>query len=325
MLESGNKKISIIGPGNIGKSIGMACISKDLGDIAYLGRSAERLRGTVLELKPCIDGDQDITISTSTNPAILAGSDVVVITAGKPRTSDMTREDLIRVNTPIIRKCAQDISEHAPDAFVILVTNPLDSMVELMNRVSSVPSNKIMGMAGILDSRRFRAFLGEDFDNARPNEVKGYVIGQHGAKMVPLFSQATIKGRSLQEMLENGEITQERIEEIRKSTLGAGSSVIKFNGSSAYISPASCAATMIESLLVEGRERTMTASVHLQEDFHGVQGVSIGVPVILSQGGVSQISDLSLTADEHEAFLDAANDQMQQNQALDFEDDALAL
>lgn len=308
------KQIAVIGPGNIGKATGLAVIQRGLGDLVFWGRDEQKLRGTKLELMSCIDGDADIDVCVSTDPVIIAGSDVVIVTSGKPRTAGMTRADLIRENAPIIEKVGSMIRQQAPDALVILVTNPLDAMVELMNRTSGLPENKIIGMAGILDSRRFRGLLAEEL-GARSHEVGGIVIGQHSDSMVPLFSRATYRGEKLPDLVASGKLSPEKLEALKQNVATTGATILKFNGMSAYFSPGACATDIAESYLT-GKERQFPASVR-PRGVYGVDGeVSIGVPVIVNGEGVTPF-EVPITAEERAAFDKSVADQITQNKALE--------
>lgn len=308
------RQIAIVGPGNIGKATGLAMIQHGLGDVVFWGRDEDKLRGTKLELMSCVDGDEDFDVCVSTNPAIIAGSDVVVVTSGKPRTGNMTRADLIKENAPIIEKVGAVIAQHAPDALVILVTNPLDAMVELMNRTSGLPENKIIGMAGILDSRRFRGLLAEEL-GVRPHEVEGIVIGQHSDSMVPLFSSATLRGRRLDDLVAAGKMSRERLDGVKTNVASTGATILRLNGMTAYLSPAACATDIAESYLT-GKAREFPASVR-PRGVYGLDGdISIGVPVIVNEEGVTPF-EIPLSPDEKAAFERSVADQVKQNQALD--------
>lgn len=311
---SEHNQIAIIGPGNIGKATGLALIQRGLGDIAFWGRDEQKLRGAKLELMSCVDGDHDIDIRVSTSPEIIRGADVVVVTSGKPRTAGMGRADLIRENAPIIKNVGAMVREQAPDALVILVTNPLDAMVELMNRTSGLPEDKIIGMAGILDSRRFRGLLAEQL-GARSHEVSGIVVGQHSDSMVPLFSRATYKAQNILDMVRDGQFSAEKIERVRQSLASTGATILKYNGVSAYFSPAACVTDIAESYL-RNKERQFTASVR-PLGVYGVDGeISIGVPVIANAQGVKPF-EVPLSPEERLAFEKSVADQMIQNKALD--------
>lgn len=311
---SQHNQIAIIGPGNIGKATGLALIQRGLGDIAFWGRDEHKLRGAKLELMSCVDGDHDIDIRVSTNPEIIRGADVVVVTSGKPRTAGMTRADLIRENAPIIKKMGEMVREQAPDALVILVTNPLDAMVELMNRISGFPEHKIIGMAGILDSRRFRGLLAEEL-GARSHEVSGIVVGQHSDSMVPLFSRATYKGRSILDLVRQGQLSAEKIERVRQSLASTGATILKYNGVSAYFSPGACVTDIADSYL-KNKERQFTASVR-PCGIYGLNGeISIGVPVTVNAQGVKPF-EVPLSPEERAAFEKSVADQITQNKALD--------
>lgn len=311
---SEHNQIAIIGPGNISKATGLALIQRGLGDIVFWGRDEQKLRGAKLELMSCVDGDHDIDIRVSTSAEIIRRADIVVVTAGKPRTAGMTRADLIRENAPIIKNVGEMVREHAADALVILVTNPLDAMVELMNRTSGLPEHKIIGMAGILDSRRFRGLLAEEL-GARSHEVSGIVVGQHSDSMVPLFSRATYKGRNILDMVKDGQLSAAKIENVRQSLASIGATILKYNGVSAYFSPGACVTDIAESYL-RNKERQFTASVR-PCGIYGLNGeISIGVPVTVNAQGAKPF-EVPLSPEEWAAFEKSVADQMIQNKALD--------
>jgi malate dehydrogenase len=231
---------------------------------------------------------------------VIAGADVVIVTAGVPRKPGMSRDDLIGINAGVIKSVGAAIKEHCPDAFVIVITNPLDAMVWAMQRVSGLPANMVVGMAGVLDSARFRTFLAQEFGVA-VEDVTAFVLGGHGDTMVPLVRYSTVAGIPLPDLIKMGWTTRERIDAIVQRTRDGGAEIVKLlKTGSAFYAPASAAIQMAESYLKD-QKRVLPCAAHLDGPY-GVRGLYVGVPVVIGAGGVERIVEIELDAAEREAF-----------------------
>jgi malate dehydrogenase len=231
---------------------------------------------------------------------VLNGADVVIVTAGLPRKPGMSRDELIGVNTEIIASAGRAIAEHCPNAFVIVITNPLDVMVWVMQQASGLPPERVVGMAGVLDSARFRFFLAEEF-GVSVEDVTAFVLGGHGETMVPLIRYSTVAGIPLPEVVRMGWTTQERLDAILQRTRDGGTEIVGLlkNGS-AFYAPASSAIAMAESFLKD-QNRVLPCAVQLNGEY-GVRDLYVGVPVVIGAGGVERIMEIELNAEEKAAF-----------------------
>ncbi|MGI4851947.1 MAG: malate dehydrogenase [Janthinobacterium lividum] len=294
-------KITLVGAGNIGGTLAHLLALKRLGDITLLDVSDGIPQGKALDLIQSmpIDGI-DACIKGSTNNADLKGSDVVIVTAGLARKPGMSRDDLLLTNAGIISQVAENIRTYCPEAFVIVVTNPLDAMVWVMRDVSGLPAERVVGMAGILDSSRFRYFLAQEF-NVSVEDVFAMVMGGHGDSMVPLIRYSTIGGVPLPEMIEQGKITQERIDQIVDRTRNGGGEIVALlKSGSAYYAPAASAVCMVESYLYNKR-RILSCAAWLTGQY-GRRDIYLGVPVIIGQNGVEDVIEVKLNAEEQKMF-----------------------
>jgi len=242
----------------------------------------------------------DANIAGTNDYADTAGSDVVVITAGLPRKPGMSRDDLIGTNVKVMQAVGEGIKQYAPDAFVICITNPLDAMVWVLREVCGLPANKVVGMAGVLDSARFRYFLAEEF-NVSVEDVTAFVLGGHGDTMVPSVRYSTVAGIPLPDLVNMGWTTQEKLDEIIQRTRDGGAEIVGLlKTGSAFYAPASSAISMAESYLRDKR-RVLPCAAYLTGEY-GVDGLYIGVPVILGENGVERIVEIEFDADEKAMF-----------------------
>ncbi|MCB9978786.1 MAG: malate dehydrogenase [Rhodospirillales bacterium] len=294
-------KIALVGAGQIGGTLALLAGMKNLGDVVLFDVAEGVPQGKALDLIEAspVEGF-DCAYTGSNDYAAIAGADVVIVTAGVPRKPGMSRDDLIGINSGIIKTVAEAIKKHAPDAFVIVITNPLDAMVEVMYRVAGLPANKVVGMAGVLDSARFRYFLAEEF-KVSVEDVSAFVLGGHGDTMVPLVRYSTIAGIPLPDMVKMGWTTQERLDAIVQRTRDGGAEIVGLlKTGSAFYAPASSAIAMAESYLLDKR-RVLPCAARLSGQY-GVKDLFIGVPVVIGAGGVEKIVEIEMSADEKAMF-----------------------
>jgi malate dehydrogenase len=242
----------------------------------------------------------DAKLTGASSYEAIAGSDVIIVTAGVPRKPGMSRDDLLGINLKVMEAVGAGIKQYAPDAFVICITNPLDAMVWALQKASGLPATKVVGMAGVLDSARFRYFLADEF-NVSVQDVTAFVLGGHGDDMVPSVRYSTVAGIPLPDLVKMGWTTQERIDAIVKRTRGGGGEIVNLlKTGSAFYAPASSAISMAESYLKDQR-RVLPCAAYLDGEY-GVKGMYVGVPVILGANGVEKIVEISLDADETKMF-----------------------
>jgi malate dehydrogenase len=300
------KKIALVGAGNIGGILGMLCLSKDLGDVVLLDVNEGLAVGKSLDLcqMGCLTGGGVHIAGTSNFEQGLSGADVVVVTAGLARKPGMSRDDLLKTNAAIMKSIAHHIRDHAPNAFVVVVTNPLDAMVWVMQQESGLPPQKVVGMAGILDSARLKAFLAEEFD-VSPKDINTMVLGGHGDTMVPLLNHSTVGSMTLQNLLDAGWISKDRLDEILERTRQGGAEIVKYlQAGSAFFTPAAAAIEMVESYLKD-QKRILPCAAYVQGEY-GIEGLYVGVPVVIGGDGIEEIIELPLTEAEHQALLKSA-------------------
>lgn len=296
------RKIALIGGGQIGGILALIGTQKELGDIVVL--DIPEVEGMVkgkaldiMELRPH-DG-YDANITGTSDYKDIEGSDVVVITAGVPRKPGMTRDDLLDINLKIITNVAKNIKKYAPNAFVIVVSNPLDAIVYSFYKVSGFPKNRVVGMAGALDSGRFRAFIAME-TGLSAQDVSCVVLGGHGPTMVPLSRLATVGGVPIDKLL-----SKEQIEAIEKRTREAGTEIVKLLGNgSAFFSPAASIMEMVEAYLKD--KKRVIPSAALCEGEYGIDGYFIGVPCVIGSDGIEKILEIELTEDEKAALANTA-------------------
>ena len=292
------KKIALIGGGQIGQILAMLAAQKELGDIVILDipEFENPAKGKALDLMEMAPhGNYDAEISGTSNYKDIAGADVIIVTAGRPRQAGMTREDLLAVNLDIIKAVAAGVKEHAPKAFCIIVTNPLDAMVYAFSKATGFPRHQVIGMAGTLDTARWRSFVAMEL-GVSVSDVAGTVLGGHGPSMVPLPRLTTVGGVPLTEIA-----TKEQIDKLATRTREAGTEIVKlFGKGSAFFSPAWSAIVIAESYLKDKR-RILPCAALCQGEY-GVQGLFIGVPAMISAKGMEKIYEIKLN-DEEKAML----------------------
>jgi malate dehydrogenase len=288
------KKIALIGGGQIGQILAMLASTKEMGDIVILDIPAleNPVKGKALDLMEMAPhGNYDSNITGASDYKEIEGADVVIVTAGKPREAGMTREDLLNVNIKIITDAANGVKKYAPKAFCIIVTNPLDAMVYVFHKITGFPKQQVVGMAGTLDTARWRAFIAMEL-GVSVADVSGTVLGGHGPTMVPLPRLTTVGGVPLAEIA-----TQEQIDKLVTRTREAGTEIVKlFGKGSAFFSPAWSAIAMAESYLKD--KRRVLACAALCEGEYGINGLFIGVPAMISAKGVEKVFEIKLTNDE---------------------------
>src|SRR3984885_13451146 len=295
------KKIALVGAGQIGGTLALLAGQKELGDIVLLDVVEGVPQGKALDIAEAspVDGF-NAGFSGSNDYADLKGADVVIVTAGIPRKPGMSRDDLIGVNTGIIKTVGEGIKAHCPNAFVIVITNPLDVMVWVMREVSGLPANKVVGMAGVLDSARFRYFLSEEF-KVSVQDVTAFVLGGHGDTMVPSVRFSTVAGIPLPDLVKMGWTTQGKLDQIVQRTPRGGAEIVKhLKTGSAFYAPAASGIAMAESYLLD-QKRVLPCAAQLNGQY-GVDGLYVGVPVVLGAGGVERIIEIELTASEQADF-----------------------
>ncbi len=294
-------KIGLIGAGMIGGTLAHLAGLKDLGDVAMVDIAEGIPQGKGLDLAESspVEGF-DCNFTGSNDYSAIEGSDVIIVTAGIPRKPGMSRDDLIGINTGIIRTVGENIKKYAPNAFVIVITNPLDVMVEVMQRVTGFNASKVVGMAGVLDSARFRYFLADEF-GVSVEDVTAFVLGGHGDSMVPLVRYSTVAGIPLPDLVDMGWTTQDKIDAIVDRTRkGGGEIVALLKTGSAYYAPASSAIVMAESYLKD-KKRVLPCAAKLNGEY-GINDMYIGVPVIIGKDGVEKIIEIKLNSDEQAMF-----------------------
>jgi malate dehydrogenase len=295
------KKIALIGSGMIGGTLAHIAAREELGDVVLFDIAEGTAKGKALDLCEAspVSG-RDSKLVGSNDYAAIAGADVCIVTAGVPRKPGMSRDDLLGINLKVMKAVGEGIAQHAPDAFVICITNPLDAMVWALRQFSGLPRNKVVGMAGVLDSARFRWFLAEEF-NVSVEDVTAFVMGGHGDTMVPLLRYSTVAGIPVPDLIEMGWSTQEKMDAIIDRTRKGGGEIVGLLGNgSAFYAPAESAIDMAVSYLRD-KKRVMPCAAHLDGQF-GQDDLYVGVPVVIGAGGVEKIVEISLNADEQAMF-----------------------
>jgi malate dehydrogenase len=298
------KKIALIGAGNIGGTLAHLAALKSLGDIVLFDVVEGVPQGKALDLTQCapVEGF-DAKITGTNDYADIAGADVIIVTAGVARKPGMSRDDLLGINLKVMKAVGEGIAANAPDAFVICITNPLDAMVWALREFSGLPHAKVVGMAGVLDSSRFSAFLAEEFQ-VSIKDVTSFVLGGHGDTMVPVIEYSAVSGIPVPDLIKLGRSTQEKIDAIIKRTRGGGGEIVALlKTGSAFYAPATSAISMAEAYLGD-EKRVLPAAVHLTGQY-GVDNLYVGVPVVIGAGGVEQVVEIVLS-DEAKANLDVS-------------------
>ncbi|MFM9842720.1 MAG: malate dehydrogenase [Dongiaceae bacterium] len=295
------KRIALIGAGNIGGTLALLVGLKELGDVILFDIVDGVPQGKALDLAQAspVEGF-DAALRGTSNYADIAGADVAIVTAGVPRKPGMSRDDLIGINTKVIREVGQALRTHCPNAFVIVITNPLDVMVWVMREATGFPHSRVVGMAGVLDTARFRFFLAEEF-KVSVEDVSAFVLGGHGDTMVPLIRYSTVAGIPVPDLVKKGWSTKERIDAIVQRTRDGGAEIVGLlKTGSAFYAPAAAAVQMAESYLLD-KKRVLPCAAHLNGEY-GVKDLYVGVPVILGAGGVERVVEIDLDASERAMF-----------------------
>ena len=295
------KKIALIGGGQIGGTLAHLAGLKELGDVVIFDIVEGLPQGKALDLSQSspID-DFDSAMSGTQDYADIAGADVVIVTAGVPRKPGMSRDDLLGINLKVMRAVGDGISQYAPDAFVICITNPLDAMVWALREISGLPHNKVVGMAGVLDSARFRFFLAEEF-GVSVEDVTAFVLGGHGDTMVPLTRYSTVAGIPLPDLVDMGWTTQEKLDSIVQRTRDGGAEIVGLlKTGSAFYAPAAAAIQMAEAYLKD-KKRVLPCAAHLSGEY-GIDDLYVGVPTVIGAGGVEKVVEISLQGEEKDGF-----------------------
>lgn len=297
------KKIALIGAGNIGGTLAHLSLLKNLADVVLYDVAEGIPQGKALDLAQCgpVAGF-DAQIIGSNSIEDIEGADVVIVTAGIPRKPGMSRDDLLTTNAKIMQTVGAGIKKHCPKAFTICITNPLDAMVGLLQKAAGQSDNKIVGMAGVLDSARFRTFLAWEF-KVSVEQVQAYVLGGHGDSMVPLTKLSSVAGVSLDDLVRTGKISAERLEEIiQRTRKGGGEIVGLLKTGSAYYAPASAAIQMAEAYLKD-RKSVLPAAAKITNQQYGVQdNLFVGVPVKIGAAGIEEILEVELNEVEQQQF-----------------------
>jgi malate dehydrogenase len=290
-------KIALIGAGNIGGTLAHLAATKGLGDIVLFDVVEGVPQGKALDLSQCgpVEGF-DAKITGTNNYADIAGADVIIVTAGVARKPGMSRDDLLGINLKVMKAVGEGIRDNAPDAFVICITNPLDAMVWALREFSGLPANKVVGMAGVLDSARFATFLAWEF-GVSVKDVNAFVLGGHGDTMVPVLSYSTINGIPVKDMAKIKGVSEARLDEIVKRTRSGGGEIVALLGTgSAYYAPATSAIAMAEAYLGDTK-RILPCAVNV-EGKYGLDGLYVGVPVVIGSDGAEEVVEIDLTDEE---------------------------
>src|SRR3954463_4809806 len=295
------RKIALIGGGQIGGTLAHLIGLKELGDVVLFDIVEGLPQGKTLDIAQSgpVEGF-DAKFRGTNSYADIAGADVVIVTAGVPRKPGMSRDDLIGINLKVMQAVGEGIKTYAPDAFVICITNPLDAMVWALQKFSGLPTNKIVGMAGVLDSARFRHFLAEEF-KVSVEDVTAFVLGGHGDDMVPLTRYSTVAGVPLTDLVKLGWTTQEKLDAmVERTRKGGGEIVNLLKTGSAFYAPAASAIAMAESYLRD-KKRVLPCAAYLDGQY-GVDGLFIGVPIVIGASGVERIVEVEFSAEEKAMF-----------------------
>jgi malate dehydrogenase len=295
------KKIALIGAGMIGGTLAHLAAMRELGDIVLFDVVEGIPDGKALDIAQAgpID-DFDASLKGTTDYADIEGADVCIVTAGVPRKPGMSRDDLLGINLKVMKAVGEGIRKHAPDAFVICITNPLDAMVWALREFSGLPHNKVVGMAGVLDSARFRTFLAQEF-NVSVEDVTAFVLGGHGDTMVPVVEYSTVAGIPIPDLIKMGWSTKDKIDAIVKRTRGGGGEIVALlKTGSAYYAPATSAIAMAESFLKD-KKRVLPCAAHLTGQY-GVNDLYVGVPCIIGANGVEKIVEIELNDQARDNF-----------------------
>ena len=294
-------KIALIGAGQIGGTLALLAGLRELGDIVLFDITDGIPQGKALDIAEAspVEGF-DAMVRGTNDYADLKDSDVVIVTAGVPRKPGMSRDDLVGINTKVMQQVGAGIKENCPNAFVICITNPLDAMVGVLQQASGLPANKVVGMAGVLDSARFRYFLAEEF-NVSVEDVTAFVLGGHGDTMVPLTRYSTVAGIPVPDLIKMGWSTEEKIAEIVQRTRDGGAEIVGLlKTGSAFYAPASSAIVMADSYLKD-KKRLLPCAAYV-DGAYGLDGMYVGVPVIIGANGVERVVEIAMDEEEQAMF-----------------------
>ena len=300
------KKITLIGAGQIGGTLAHLIALKNLADVVLFDVAAGIAKGKALDIAQSspVNGF-NINLSGTDNYEDTKNSDVIIITAGVPRKPGMTRDDLLGINLKIIKQVAEGIKKTSPNAFVICITNPLDVIVMALQKYSGLPKNKVVGMAGILDSSRFIYFLSKEL-KVPSEKIKSFVLGGHGDSMVAMLGSTEVEGKKITDLIKEGKISKEKLNEIIDRTKKGGAEIVKYlEKGSAFYAPAASGVEMAESYLKDLKKQ-LPCAVHLNGEY-GAKNIYAGVPVIIGSDGVEKIIELELTKDEKISFEKSIN------------------
>jgi malate dehydrogenase len=299
-------KIALIGAGQIGGTLAHLAAIKELGDVVLFDIAEGVPQGKALDIAQSGPAEGfDASLKGTQSYSDIAGADVCIVTAGVPRKPGMSRDDLLGINLKVMKSVGEGIREHAPNAFVICITNPLDAMVWALREFSGLPHQKVCGMAGVLDSARFRHFLAEEF-NVSMRDVTAFVLGGHGDTMVPLARYSTVAGIPLPDLVEMGWTTQDRLDAIIQRTRDGGAEIVGLlKTGSAFYAPATSAIEMAEAY-IKDQKRLLPCAAYCKGEF-GLDGMYVGVPTIIGSGGIERIADIKLNAQEQLMFDNSVN------------------
>jgi len=299
-------KIALIGAGQIGGTLAHLAAIKELGDVVLFDIAEGVPQGKALDIAQSGPAEGfDASLKGTQSYSDIAGADVCIVTAGVPRKPGMSRDDLLGINLKVMKSVGEGIREHAPNAFVICITNPLDAMVWALREFSGLPHQKVCGMAGVLDSARFRHFLAEEF-NVSMRDVTAFVLGGHGDTMVPLARYSTVAGIPLPDLVEMGWTTQDRLDAIIQRTRDGGAEIVGLlKTGSAFYAPATSAIEMAEAY-IKDQKRLLPCAAYCKGEF-GLDGMYVGVPTIIGSGGIERIVDIKLNAEEQLMFDNSVN------------------
>jgi malate dehydrogenase len=296
-----NRKVTVVGgAGNVGATVARQIANKELADVVIIDIADQKAAGVALDIyQACPIEQSSARLIGGNDWAQTANSDVVVITSGVPRKPGMSRDDLLNINYKIMQDVTSEIAKHSPNAIIIPVSNPLDAMAQAVFRISQRPKQKVIGMAGVLDSARMRTFISMEL-NVSVENIHAFVLGGHGDTMVPLARYSTVAGIPLPDLL-----SQDRIDAIAKRTAEGGAEITKLVGTSAWYAPGSAVVEMVDAILKD-KKKILPCSVFLEGEY-GISGLFVGVPVKLGAGGVEQIVQIKLTDSERLALHKSAN------------------
>jgi len=303
------KKISLIGAGQIGGTLAHLIATKELADVVLFDVAEGMAKGKALDIAQslAVDGSSTNLVGTN-NYEDTKNSDVIIITAGVPRKPGMTRDDLLGINLKIIKQVAEGIKNTSPNAFVICITNPLDVIVMALQKYSGLPKNKVIGMAGVLDTSRFKRFLSQEL-KVSIKEIDSFVLGGHGDTMVPMPNRTFVGKEKLSDIVKSGKLSQEKLNEIVDRTRNGGAEIVKYlEKGSAFYAPAAAGVQMAEAYL-QDQKKTLPCAAFLNGEY-GIKDLYVGVPVVIGSKGIEKVVELELD-DEEKKYFDISIDAVQ--------------